>query len=117
MPPRWLHRCAIATVVLAIPLLLLGAFVTTLGVGMADQRSFVDPLQAAWEFITGEKDFGWRIEHLHRMAAWIVGVVGIVVAVGSWFADPRRWAKWLATLGMLLIGVQGILGIFRVQLN
>ncbi len=50
IPPRWLFWCAAATVGAAVPLLMLGAFVTTMGVGMADQRGLVNPVQAVQEF-------------------------------------------------------------------
>ena len=46
--PRWLHYWAILTVVAALPLLLLGAQVTTLGAGMVDQQSVREP----WHLFT-----------------------------------------------------------------
>jgi len=116
-PPLWLHWCAILTVCAAVPLLTLGAFVTSMKVGMADQRSVVSPFQAVQEFAKGDQSLGWKVEHSHRLAGWSVGLGGIFLAVGSWWADPRLWAKGLATLALVLIIVQGLLGIFRVQLN
>ena len=115
--PRWLHWCALVTVCATIPLLGLGAFVTSMGAGMADQRPVVHPVQAVQEFSTGTQSLGWKVEHSHRLAGWLVGTAGIILAAGSWLADPRTWAKWLATLALVLIIVQGLLGIFRVQLN
>ena len=38
--PRWIHWCAVLTVCAALPLLTLGAEVTTRGVGMVDPRGF-----------------------------------------------------------------------------
>ncbi len=115
--PAWLRWCAVLTVVATVPLLTLGAFVTTMGVGMADQRGLVNPLQAIYEFMTGEQGAGWKVEHTHRLAGWLVGIGGIVLAAGAWWADPRPKAKWLATLALVLICVQGFLGIYRVRLN
>ena len=117
VPPRWLHWCALATVVAAVPLLLLGAFVTSMGVGMADQRGIVNPIQAAQEMATQDQSIGWKVEHSHRFAGWFIGLAGIALAAGSWWADPRTKGKWLATLALVLICVQGTLGIFRVRLN
>ncbi len=117
MPPRWLHWCALATVCAALPLLLLGAFVTSMGVGMADQRGLVNPVQAAHEMATQDQSVGWKVEHSHRFAGWLIGLAGITLAAGSWWADPRVHGKGLATLALVLICVQGALGIFRVRLN
>ncbi len=46
-----------------------------------------------------------------------MGVAGITLAIGAWLADPRWGGKALATLALVLIGLQGVLGIFRVSLN
>jgi heme A synthase len=115
--PRWLRALAVLTVLAAFPLLFLGAEVTTKGVGMADQRPVVNPLRALWEIITGQQSPGWILEHSHRLAGWLVGVFGIVLALGLWLCESRRWLQWLGTIALLLICVQGLLGIFRVQLN
>ena len=115
--PRWIHALAVLTVLAAIPLLFLGAEVTTKGVGMADQRPVVNPLSALWEMITGQQSGGWVIEHSHRMVGWLVGLCGIALAGALWLGESRRWLQWLGTAALLLIVVQGLLGIFRVQLN
>ncbi|MCI0684131.1 MAG: COX15/CtaA family protein [Gemmataceae bacterium] len=116
---RWpctiVHALAVLTVVAALPLLFLGAEVTTKGVGMADERSVVNPLQALNEF-TGQS-LGFRIEHSHRLAGWFVGLCGIALAGSLWIAESRRWLQWLGTAALLLIAAQGLLGIFRVSLN
>jgi heme A synthase len=113
----WLRWCSVFTVLAAVPLLTLGAFVTSMGVGMADQRALVNPVQAIHEFSAGDQSVGWKVEHSHRLAGWLLGMGGIVVAVGAWWSVSRPSAKWLATLGLVLIIVQGLLGIFRVRLN
>jgi heme a synthase len=115
--PRWIHGLAVLTVIAAFPLLFLGAEVTTKGVGMADQRPVVNPLAALWEIISGQQGGGWVIEHSHRLAGWFVGVCGIALAAVLWLGESRRWLQWLGTAALLLIIAQGLLGIFRVQLN
>ena len=112
---RWIHALAVLTVLAAVPLLFLGAEVTTKGVGMADQRSIVSPLQALSEF--AGQSLGFRIEHSHRLAGWFVGLCGIVLAATLWLCESRRWLQWLGTAALLLIAAQGLLGIFRVSLN
>jgi heme A synthase len=116
-PPHWLHWCSVLTVCAAVPLLTLGAFVTSMGVGMADQRGLVNPVQAISEFSSGDQSLGWKVEHSHRLAAWLVGLGGIVMAVGSWRADPRFSGKVVAMMALTLIGIQALLGKYRVDLN
>ena len=118
-PGQWskviIHALAVLTVVAAFPLLFLGAEVTTKGVGMADQRSIVNPLQAMREF--EGQSLGFVLEHSHRLAGWFVGLCGIALAAALWLGESRRWLQWLGTAALLLIAAQGLLGIFRVQLN
>ena len=113
----WIHALAVLTVLAAFPLLFLGAEVTTKGVGMADQRPVVNPLSALWEIIAGQQSGGWVIEHSHRLAGWLVGLCGIVLTAALWLGESRRWLQWLGTVALVLIAAQGLLGIFRVQLN
>lgn len=116
VPPRWLHWCAVLTVAATLPLLFLGAEVTTKGVGMVDQRPVVAPHRAVREFAEPQS-LGWRIEHAHRLAGWFVGLCGIVLAAGAWWTERRLWMRWLASAALALICIQGLLGIFRVALN
>jgi cytochrome c oxidase assembly protein subunit 15 len=114
--PRWLHPWAVLTVVATLPLLLLGAEVTTKGVGMVDERG----LRAPWYVFQGalaERGLGWMIEHGHRLAGWIVGLCVIVLAVGLWRQASRPWLRWLGVVALVAVCVQGTLGIFRIELN
>jgi heme A synthase len=114
--PRWLHRWALLTVGATFVLLLLGAVVTTFRVGMADRVWPTYPwhlLLISWE----EPSAGFLIEHSHRLAGYLVGCCVIVLAVGLWMTESRRWLRWLGTLALLGVIVQGLLGGFRVKLN
>jgi cytochrome c oxidase assembly protein subunit 15 len=120
--PRWLHYCAVATVFAALPLLLLGAEVTTKKVGMVDKKGF----RAPWHLfvVLAEKlqnnepiDMALVLEHSHRLAGFLVGTLAIVLAVGLWFRDKRAWVCWLGTAALVGVIAQGLLGIFRVNLN
>lgn len=117
LSPPWVHGLAILTVLAAVPLFFLGADVTTKGAGMADQRAIVNPVQAIWELLTQERPHGFKIEHLHRLAGWFIGMCGIALAGSLWLKEPRRWVCWLGTAALGLIIVQGLLGIFRVRLH
>ncbi len=114
--PRWLHGLAVLTVLLALPLLFLGAGVTSHGVGMVDPQGFRPP----WDIINGllqNTGLDWRLEYGHRTFGFLVGLCGIFLAVGCWFFDRRPWMGWIGVLALGLICAQGALGIFRVDYN
>ncbi len=122
--PRWVHWWAVLTACLALPLLILGAEVTTRGVGMVDQRGFRWP----WEIIRLFADPGYReglslvlsfglvIELTHRLFGFLVGIAAIVLCVGL-LATGRGWKRWLGVAVLLGVTAQGLLGLYRVDLN
>jgi cytochrome c oxidase assembly protein subunit 15 len=114
--PRWLHYWAVLTVCATLPLLLLGAEVTTKQVGMVDQEGFRAPWYL-WTVPLREKDVGFLVEHSHRLAGFIVGSCAIVLAVGMLLGEPRRWARWLGVAALVGVSLQGVLGILRVKYN
>lgn len=104
------------TVVATLVLLFLGALVTTRRAGMADPIWPTYPwhlLLVSWE----EPRPGFLIEHSHRLAGYIVGCCAIVLAVGLWRSEPRRWLRWLGVAALLGVTFQGLLGGFRVKLD
>jgi heme A synthase len=110
--PLWLRCWSVLTVLATLPLLFLGAEVTTKGVGMSDPAGFRSP----WELISRlieAVSLGLRIEYSHRLAGMVVGTCTIVLMLGLWFRGPR----WLGVLALALVCTQGVLGIFRVDLN
>jgi cytochrome c oxidase assembly protein subunit 15 len=97
-------------------LLTLGAVVTTFHVGMADPIWPTAPWYLffiSWQ----EPQAGFLIEHSHRLAGYIVGCFIIVLAVGLWLQEQRRWVRGLGTAALAGVIVQGLLGGFRVKLN
>src|SRR5207253_11119607 len=101
VPPRWLCWLAVTTVILTLPLLFLGASVTSHGVGMVDPRGFRPP----WEIVQGlleNTGFDWRLEYGHRILGFLVGLCGILLAVGCWFFDSR---PWMGGIGFLALGL------------
>jgi cytochrome c oxidase assembly protein subunit 15 len=112
--PRWLHWWAVLTVCAALPLALFGAEVTTRGVGMADQQGFRLP----WNLDLRTPIVGLFIEHSHRMAGFVVGICGIVLALGLLFGARRAgFVRWMGMLALVAICAQGLLGRYRVHLN
>src|SRR5437773_12333577 len=91
--PRWLHAVAVLTVLLTLPLLFLGAGVTSHDVGMVDTRGFRPP----WDIVNGlveNSGLGWRLEYGHRTLGFLVGMSAINLAIGCWFFDRRGWMGW-----------------------
>ena len=114
--PRWLHRWAVCTAGATLVLLALGSLVTTRRAGMADPVWPTYPwhlLLTSWE----EPRPGFLIEHTHRLAGYIVGCCAIVLAVGLWSRESRRWLRWLGVVALLGVTAQGLLGGFRVLLD
>ena len=103
--PRWLHAWAILTVAVTLALLILGQLVTSFRAGMADPVWPTEP----WYLASNYKlDLGYLIEHTHRIAGFTVGVVVAVLALGVWWTEPRRTARWVGLIEMfLLLGAFG----------
>src|SRR5258707_665381 len=113
--PRWLHGWAVLTACTALPLIALGAEVTTKQVGMADKQAVREP----WYLATlahgelWEQGVGLVIEHSHRTAGWLVGIFAIVLGVGMWLGARGSGVRAAGLLALLLVTLQGLLGIFR----
>src|SRR5436305_338417 len=98
--PLVLHVLAIVAFLLVIPVISLRAEVTSKGSGELEANGL-----------------GYTIEHAHRQAGWLLGMATIAIAVVAAVTRTPGWLKVL-TLGTLLVVIlQGVLGIFRVQLN
>src|SRR4051812_48387963 len=121
--PRWLHRWAVLTVCATLILLVLGSLVTTLRAGMADKAGFRHPLHIVQADLVAEAERqGYAIhlyvlEHTHRAAAWLIGLMLIILCVWLWLADRRTWMKWLGTLALAGVSLQGALGGMRVDFH
>jgi heme a synthase len=116
-PPAWLHVWAMVTVCATLPLLFLGAEVTSKQVGMVDSVGFREPwhLFVVWERAVHE--LGYLIEHSHRSVGFLAGMCIIGLAVALWRREPRRWVRWLGLAALAGVCIQGLLGGFRVNLN
>ena len=112
----WLSRWALVTVGLTCLALLSGAIVTTFRVGMADRIWPTYPwhlLLISWE----EPRAGFLIEHAHRAFDYLLGLAVIILALGLWKLEDRRWVRWLGVAAVGGVIVQGLVGGFRVVLN
>lgn len=96
-------------------LVMLGAFTTSIGAGMA----FPD-----WPLSNGSLNpDGWLsdlakfAEHSHRLSGALMGLITIVLAVWLWRREERAWLRWLGWGALILVIVQGVVGGLRVLLE
>lgn len=114
---RWSHRLAWVMAALALLPISVGAVVTTVGAGMAfadwPTSDGLGMLSYPWLQSSGHK----FLEHGHRLAGMMIGIVSLVFAAWAFGADKRPIVRWFA--GMILLSVigQGVLGGFRVLLD
>ncbi len=112
--PRWVRAWAVATVLVAAAVVVLGGLVTSFRVGMSDPVWPTEPwfLAANGHVWAQEPSRGFLIEHTHRLVAWTIGVLATVLAVGAWAAEPNRRLRWfgLAALLFLLAAYLGLHG-------
>ncbi len=117
MNPRHLtRRLAVLLALLTLPLIFMGGRVTSTGSGMAVPD---------WPTTFGENMFffPWSkwvgpvlIEHTHRLAAAIVGLVTIALAIVMAAQEKRPRVRWLGFVALVLVIGQGVLGGMRVVL-
>jgi cytochrome c oxidase assembly protein subunit 15 len=117
-PPRWAHALAVATALATLPLLTLGAEVTSHGVGMVDPKGFRWPWEIVpiWAEAIGQGNFGLFIELTHRLFGFLVGVLAIALCAGL-FLTGRGWKRWLGAAALAAVVTQGLLGRYRVDLH
>jgi len=98
--PRRLHAWAGLTVLVTLVLLVLGQLVTSFRAGMADPIWPTEP----WYLLNNYRlDPGYLIEHTHRIAGFAVGAVVSVLALGLWWTEPRKAARWAGLLALVVL--------------
>ena len=110
------RRLALSTAWATGLLLVIGGLVTSKGVGLAvpdwpttfGYNMFLYP----WSKMVG----GIFYEHSHRLVASSVGLLTLILAVVLWVREPRKWVRWLGTIAIALVILQGVLGGLRVVL-
>ena len=109
---RGAHLVAVVLAAALLPLIVVGAGVTSKGAGMAfpdwptSDGALVNP--TGW--LRGEKTL-W--EHGHRLIGWTVGMLAIVSTAFSWRGGTTL--RTLACAALAAIVIQGVLGGLRVR--
>jgi len=118
----WTARRRFALLALAVTAVLIswGGWVTSINAGMAvpdwpSSFGSYDPIR------TGMPDWYTYApvlaEHGHRLLGALVGFLTLILAVWTYLADPRRWARRLGIAALVLVSLQGLLGGLRVTEN
>jgi heme a synthase len=114
LPKRLLHWFAVISTISVLGLICSGGLVTSHDAGMAvpdwpnsfGYNMFLFPI-SRW---VG----GVFFEHTHRLIASLVGLLTIGLCIATWLIEDRRWVKWLASVAVLAVVIQGVLGGLRV---
>ncbi len=94
---------------------ILGAFTTSIGAGMA----FPD-----WPLSNGSLNpHGWLTnlamfaEHSHRLSVGVLTALTVALAVWLWRAEARAWLRKLGLFALALVLLQAVVGGLRVKLD
>lgn len=113
----WVHGLCVLAAAAALLPIAVGAVVTTDKAGMAfpdwPTSDGYGLFSYPWLRAAGDK----FMEHSHRLAGAVMGVIAIAVACASWMWERRRWVQGLAVALLVSVVVQGLLGGLRVRLN
>jgi heme a synthase len=107
---HWLHRFITLVAASTVLLIAAGGMVTSTGSGLAVPDW---PNTYGWFMFSFPLDKmvgGIFYEHGHRLIASTVGFLTIILAVWTWWVDPRGWVRRLGFIALAAVILQGILG-------
>jgi cytochrome c oxidase assembly protein subunit 15 len=73
-----------------------------------------------WHLLTtpwSAENFDYLVEHTHRLADYLTGILVIGLTVGTWMVAGRRWVRWLGVAALPAVILQGVLGGLRIKLE
>jgi cytochrome c oxidase assembly protein subunit 15 len=115
---RLTHALGVLAAACAVPLVLFGGSVTTLGAGMAVEGWLIAEGHFLLLFPVESwlRDTGTFVEHTHRLFGVLVGLVAIGACAAAWRARRagRRTSLAAPALALAAVCAQGALGGFRV---
>lgn len=125
-PWRWTWRRRFTYLTLAVTAALIswGGWVTSIEAGLAVPDwpatfGSYDPFRTGMYDPNDPSVRWWRnipvlAEHGHRLLGALVGMLTLVLAGWTWWADPRSWMRKLGLFAVVLVTTQGVLGGLRV---
>jgi len=118
-PGPWPRRSAWLAALFAVPLVLFGGSVTTLGAGMAVDGWLIAEGHFLLFFPVEKwfRDVGTFVEHTHRLFGVLVGLCALACVALAWLRDVPRAARLGALVALLAVAAQGTLGGLRVLAN
>lgn len=114
---RIVNVLAVTLMVMTLPLLFLGGLVTSHEVGMAvpDWPTTFEENMFTYNFL--DKSFGIKLEHTHRLAGSVIGVITVALSIAIFRYEKRSWVRWLGLATLIGVIAQGVLGGGRVVFN
>jgi len=106
------HSFAVFTACATFILIVAGALVTSNDAGL----SIPDWPTSFGSFSVPQLNGGIKFEWSHRAIAGSIIILTISIAAWTWFADRRRWMKWLGVAALCTVITQAILGGLTVLL-
>jgi heme A synthase len=90
----------VLTLITTAFVLVLGGFVTSFRVGMADPVWPTEP----WYLANNYKvDFGYLVEHYHRIVAFTLSLPGLVLTFGLCAIEPRKGLRWAGIVAIISV--------------
>lgn len=101
---RLVRVFALLTILAMTALLILGGLVTTLGAGMADpgwprSATYIAEDPKVWQ----EGQTGLLVEHAHRALGFLTGAFASLLAIVSWWGEPRNGLRWAGLAGVVAL--------------
>ncbi len=104
-PSLSLHRFAVLCAVATFVLIFVGGLVTSTGSALA-----VPDWPLAFGRLIPPLKGGIRFEWGHRVVAGVVSILTLVLALWTWWREPRRWVRITAFAALGLVLLQAVLG-------
>ena len=124
LAPTARYWYSVSGLVLTLILVSWGGVVTTIEAGLAvpdwpSTFGSFDPFATGYADPANPDKRWWHVpdilaEHGHRLLGAMVGLWVLGLTIWTWLADSRPWMRWLTTIALGLVVVQGVLGGLRV---
>ncbi|MEZ6124933.1 MAG: COX15/CtaA family protein [Planctomycetaceae bacterium] len=112
-------RFAVLTCLVALLPISVGALVTTLKAGMAfaDWPTSDGHNMLLYPWLRDLRHTDKFVEHGHRLAGVLIGLISIALVAVTWKCESRRWVRCMSVVILLAVIGQGLLGGMRVRMD